>query len=234
MHAAPGAIDENDRMMAALEMLQYANGVAEEKRANPGDDLATVLVNSVVDGEQLSDAEFNLFFLLLVNAGGDTTRNLLAGGMQALFEFPGERERLTGDLDGLLPTAFEEMLRWVSPVIYMRRSATRDAAIGEQAIRAGDKVVLYYGSANRDASAFKDPDTFDVGRTPNDHLAFGGGGPHFCLGAHVARVEIQAMLRQILTRLPDIAPAGEPTWQDSNFIYGPKTMPVRFTPGARA
>jgi cytochrome P450 len=125
------------------------------------------------------------------------------------------------------------MLRWVSPVIYMRRSALRDTVLAGREIAAGDKVVMYYGSANRDAAAFADPDRFDVSRSPNEHVAFGGGGPHFCLGAHVARVEIDVMFRQILTRLPDMEPAGPVEWLPSNFISGPKHIPVRFTAGRR-
>jgi cytochrome P450 len=126
------------------------------------------------------------------------------------------------------------MLRWVSPVIYMRRTATRPCAVAGTPIAEGDKVVMYYGSANRDERAFAEPDRFDVGRTPNDHIAFGGGGPHFCLGSHIARVEIEAMLRELLTRMPDVAPAGPAEWLPSNFISGPKRLPVRFTPGRTA
>jgi cytochrome P450 len=134
----------------------------------------------------------------------------------------------------MLPSAVDEMLRWVSPVIYMRRTATRSCEVAGTPIDEGDKVVMYYGSANRDERAFAEPDRFDVGRTPNDHIAFGGGGPHFCLGSHIARVEIQAMLRELLTRMPDVAPAGPAEWLASNFISGPKHLPVRFTPGRTA
>jgi cytochrome P450 len=151
--------------------------------------------------------------------------------MLALFDHPDERRRLQRDLARLLPTAVEEMLRFVSPVVYMRRTATHDAELGSKKIRAGDKVVMYYGAANRDASVFPDPDRFDVARQPNPHVAFGGGGAHFCLGAHLARVEIAAMLREILLRLPDLEPAGEATWLPSTFISGPKHIPVRFAPG---
>jgi cytochrome P450 len=170
--------------------------------------------------------DFNLFFLLLIDAGGDTTRNLVAGGMDALFKHPDERERLTADL-GLLPTAIEEMLRWTSPVIYMRRTATADTELGGRRIEAGHKVVMYYGAANRDPRAFAEPERFDISRMPNDHLAFGGGGPHFCLGSHVARVEIDAMFRQLLARLPDLQKIGETEWQPSTFISGPKHIRVR-------
>ena len=138
---------------------------------------------------------------------------------------------MQADLDGLLPSAIEEMLRWVSPVVYMRRTTTTATEIRGQRIAEGDKVVMYYGSANRDERAFKDPDRFDISRSPNDHVAFGGGGPHFCLGAHLARLEIRALLREVLTRMPDLEPAGPVSWLPSTFISGPKHMPVRFTPG---
>ena len=234
MHAAPGTIPEYEQAAAAMEMLQYASGVAEEKRRDPGDDLASALVQSEIDGDRLTDLEFNLFFLLLINAGGDTTRNLVAGGMHALFDHPDERRRIQADIDTLMPTTVEELLRFVSPVVHMRRTATTATVIGNEQIAEGDKVVVYYGSANRDAAVFPNPDRLDSGRAPNDHLAFGGGGPHFCLGAHVARIEIAAMLRQILTRLPDIEPAGPTDWQASNFISGPRHLPVRFSPGRRS
>lgn len=230
MHSADPAITPGERGRAIGEMLGYAAGVARAKRAQPADDLASTLVQAEVEGERLTDDEFTWFFLLLINAGGDTTRNLVAGGMAALFDYPAERARLQADLDGLLPTAVEEMLRWCSPVVHMRRTATRDAELGGKTIRAGEKVVMFYGSANRDAAVFAEPDRFDVGRTPNEHVAFGGAGPHFCLGAHIARIEIAAMLREILMRLPDIEPAGPVAWQPSIFISGPRVMPVRFTP----
>jgi cytochrome P450 len=168
--------------------------------------------------------------MLLVDAGGDTTRNLVAGGMQALFEHPAERAKLAAELDSLLPGAVEEMLRWVSPVVYMRRTATRDTEIAGTKIRAGQKVVMYYGSANRDPRVFPGPERFDIGRDPNPHVAFGGGGAHFCLGAHIARIEIEAMLREIFRRIPDVEPTGPAEWLPSTFISGPKHLQVRFTP----
>jgi cytochrome P450 len=226
LHADPASQPEGAALAAVLEMFSYANGVWQEKRAHPEDDLASALVTAEVDGHRLDEIDFNLFFLLLIDAGGDTTRNLVAGGMDALFSRPDERERLTADL-GLLPTAIEEMLRWTSPVIYMRRTATADTELGGQQIEAGQKVVMYYGAANRDPRAFNEPERLDITRMPNDHLAFGGGGPHFCLGSHVARVEIDAMFRQLLTRLPDLQKIGETEWLPSTFISGPKHIRVR-------
>jgi cytochrome P450 len=230
IHTAPSALPEGAQVAAVNEMFGYAGTVIAEKRARPTDDLSSVLLQSEVNGCPLDDIDFNLFFLLLVDAGGDTTRNLVAGGMLALFEHPDERVRLHADLEALLPSTVDEMLRWVSPVVYMRRTAMCDTQLGGQEIAAGDKVVMYYGSANRDASAFIDPERFDVARSPNEHVAFGGGGPHFCLGSHLAKVEIAAMFRELLTRMPDLEPAGPVEWLASNFISGPKRMPVRFTP----
>ena len=216
--------------VAAMEMLLYAANVRNEKLANPGDDIASALVHGhVKEHGELTPEEFNWFFLLLVNAGGDTTRNAVGGGMLALFEHPDQRARLQADLDALLPTAVDEILRWCSPVVYMRRTALRDTTLRGVDIREGDGLALYYGAANRDADVFADPERFDVGRTPNDHIAF-GGGVHFCLGVHIARVEIEIMLRELLARLPDIEPTGEAEWLESNFISGPKSLPVRFTP----
>lgn len=234
IHSATDAVGREAQMAAGIEMLGYAARVAAEKRANPGDDLATRLLHAEVDGHRLSDMQFNLFFMLLVDAGGDTTRNLVAGGMLALLEHPGELTRLRADVDGILPTAREELLRFTSPVVYMRRTATEDTEVAGQAIHEGDKVVLYYGSANRDASVFDAPDRLDVTRTPNHHVAFGATGAHFCLGAQLARVEIDAMLREVLLRMPDLELSGTPEWLASNFISGPRAMPVRFTPGKRS
>ena len=234
MHAAPGTIEDDARLEAAVEMLAYAGEVAALKRRSPGDDLASVLAGARVDGDELTDEEFCWFFLLLINAGGDTTRNLLGGGAQVLFDEPGQRAWLQADLRGRVDTAVEELLRVVSPVVHMRRTATRDTVLGGRSIRAGDKVVMFYGSANRDETVFDDPDLVDLGRTPNPHVAFGGGGPHYCLGAHFARVETRAMLVEVLSRLPDLEPDGEPAWLASNFICGPTHLPVRFTPAPRA
>jgi cytochrome P450 len=229
MHSASEVISEHERSGALMEMLRYALDLAEAKRKHPGDDIATKLLEAEIDGDHLTPSEYSFFFLLLINAGGDTTRNLLGGGMLALFNNPDQRRRLQSNLDALLPTAVEEMLRYVSPVVYMRRTAMSDHELGGKNIHAGDKVVMYYGSANRDAIMFPEADNFDVGRTPNEHIAF-GGGTHFCLGSHIARAEIAVMLREIMTRLPDIEQGGPAEYLASNFISGPAKLPVRFTP----
>jgi cholest-4-en-3-one 26-monooxygenase len=214
---------------AAAEVFAYAAKLTAEKRENPQDDLLSVLLNAEVDGEKLDDMELNVFFLLLVVAGNETTRNLISGGMLAMFENPDQWQRLK-DHPELMPTAVEEMLRYVSPIMYFRRTASRDTEIHGQQIKQGDKVTLWYGSANRDPEAFADPNTFDIGRSPNAHVAFGAGGPHFCLGASLARLEIRLMFEEILKRLPDIHLAGEVSLLRSYFINGFKHMPVRFTP----
>jgi cytochrome P450 len=202
--------------------------VAEHKRRQPGDDLATVLVDAEVDGDRLTDSEFQWFFLLLVNAGGDTTRNLLAAGLQLLFDHPEQRQRLMNDVDGLLGTAIEEMLRFTSPVSHFKRTVMEDVEIRGQRIAKGDRVVMFYGSANRDEDVFADADTFDIGRDPNPHVAFGAGGPHLCLGMHVARVELAVMFRELLTRMPHIEPNGPIERMHSSFIAGIHAMPVRY------
>ena len=223
IHAAPESQAPGAGMAAVVQMFNYARGVFDAKKAAPADDVSSRLIEAGLD-----EIDFNLFFLLLIDAGGDTTRNLVSAGMLALFEHPDEYRRLQSDIEGILPSAIEEMVRWVSPVVYMRRVATRDTEIAGRAVSQGDKVVMYYGAANRDPAAFADPERFDVGRAPNDHVGFGGGGPHFCLGAHVARIEIEALLRELLTRLPHIEPAGPVEWLPSNFISGPKHVPARF------
>jgi cytochrome P450 len=228
IHTAKESLPEGAQAQAAIQMFTYSAGVVADKRAHPGEDLATRLLQAEVGGRRLSDIEFHLFFMLLVDAGGDTTRNLVAGGLLALLQRPDELARLRADLPGLLPSAREELLRFTSPVVYMRRTATADTEIAGQRIRKGDKVALYYGSANRDREAFAEPDRLDVGRTPNHHVAFGATGAHFCLGAQLARVEIDAMLREVLGRMHDLELTAEPEWLSSTFISGPRRMPVRF------
>ena len=212
---------------AIFEMLSYANGIRAAKRERPANDIASTLLAAEVDGEKLTDLEFDMFFLLLINAGGDTTRNLVAGGMLELLRRP-DALRSLRDEPRLLPGAIEEMLRFCSPVVHFRRTATRDVVLGGQPIAAGEKVVVFYASANRDETVFSDPDTFDIGRSPNEHVAFGGGGVHYCLGANLARVEIRAMFSEVLSRLHDMELAGPVERLRSNFINGPRHMPVRF------
>jgi cholest-4-en-3-one 26-monooxygenase len=216
---------------AAMQMFLYANTLAVERKATPRNDLISVLINADVEGERLSEAEFDGFFLLLAVAGNETTRNLMSGAMVALMEHPDQRQRLIDD-PSLMTTAVEEFLRWVSPLIYFRRTLSRDTELGGQPMRAGDKIAMYYPSANRDEAIFEDANVFDVSRSPNPHMAFGGGGNHFCLGASLARLEIKCMFEELLTRLPDMELAGSVSRLRSNFINGIKHIPVRFTPQA--
>jgi cholest-4-en-3-one 26-monooxygenase len=217
-------------MNASFELYAYAQSLADDRRARPMDDIVTTLVTAELDGEKLSDIEFNVFVLLLSVAGNETTRNLISGGMLALMENPDQKERLQGDLDGLLPTAVDEMLRYVSPVQYFRRTATSDTELRGVPIKAGDKVTIWYGAANRDEEVFPEAQRFDVGRTPNEHIAFGGRGPHYCLGASLAKMEIRVMFEEILTRLPDMQMVGDPERLRSTLIAGIKHLPVQFTP----
>jgi cytochrome P450 len=217
---------------ALTQMLQYGTELAARKRADPGDDIATVLLHAEVDGQSLTDFEFNLFFILLMNAGGDTTRNLVAAGIQALMQHPAERQRLEAD-PSLMPSAIEEVLRYTSPVTVFVRTATKDTELRGRPIKAGERAAMFYPSANRDESRFADPDRFDIGRAPNPHLAFGGGGTHFCLGANLARVEASTIIPEVLSRMNDLELAGPVERTRSNLINGIHSMPVRFTPGRR-
>ena len=221
-------VTEEMAQNASMELFAYAAELAAKKRADPKDDLISVLSHSQVEGEQLTELEIDLFFLLLTVAGNETTRNLISHGMVALLEHPDQLARLRADRS-LLPSAVEEMLRWSAPVMNFRRTATRDLELGGQQIAEGDKVVIWYVSANRDEKKFPDPFTFDVGRTPNEHVAFGGSGPHFCLGANLARSEIAIMFEEVLDRLDDIELAGPVSRLRSNFINGLKHVPVTFT-----
>jgi cholest-4-en-3-one 26-monooxygenase len=219
-------------MAAALELYAYASDLFGKKRIGSHDDLMSVLTQVEVEGERLSDLELELFFLLLTVAGNETTRNLISGAMAAFFEFPDQWERLKNDRS-LLPTAVEEMLRFVTPVMNFRRTATSDFELAGQTIKEDEKVVFFHISANRDESVFERPHQLDVGRNPNPHMAFGGGGPHFCLGANLARMEIRIMFEHLLDRLPDIHLDGEVQRLHSQFINGVKHIPVAFTPAAR-
>ena len=219
-------------MNAAMELYAYAAELFGRKRIEPHADLMSVLTNIEMEGERLSDLELELFFLLLTVAGNETTRNLMSGAMHAFFQNPDQWQRLLADRD-LLPSAADEMLRYVSPVMNFRRTVMREAELSGTTVAAGDKIVFFHTSANRDADVFDDPDTFDIGRDPNPHIAFGGGGPHFCLGANLARMEIRVMFEHLLDRMPDIRQDGDVQRLQSRFINGVKHLPVAFTPSAR-
>jgi cholest-4-en-3-one 26-monooxygenase len=214
---------------ASVEMFMYANELAEKKRQEPKEDIVTKLLQPDEEGDVLSELEFDSFFMLLAVAGNETTRNAITGGMYALIQNPEQWEKLQNDAS-LLPTAADEIVRYVSPVMHFRRQATRDIEVGGQLIEKGDKVVIYYTSANRDESVFEDPDVFDITRDPNPHLGFGGGGPHFCLGRHLAKLEIEQLFRALVERVDRVELVSEPRRLRSNFINGIKEMQVRFVP----
>ena len=215
-----------DAEEAAAQIYGYAHELAAERAEHPRDDIVTRLLEPDPGGDRLSTDEFDLFVLLLMVAGNETTRNAASGGMLALFEHPGQWERLRAD-PSLVRTAVDEIVRWVTPVNMFRRTATRDTELHGQKIHEGDKVVVYYSSANRDESIFNSPDIFDVGRDPNPHIGFGGGGPHFCLGAHLARLELRVLFETLLELMSNIELNGTVRRLRSNFINGIKEMPVR-------
>jgi cholest-4-en-3-one 26-monooxygenase len=222
----PGAEGE-----AAAEIYAYAGELAARRREQPADDVVTRLLQPDDAGEVLSTDEFDLFILLLTVAGNGTTRNAAAGGMLAFFEHPGEWQRLRAD-PGLIPTMAEEVVRWVSPVNLFRRTAVQDTELGGQRIAEGDKVVVFYSSANRDEDVFAAPFTFDIGREPNPHVGFGGGGPHFCLGRHLAALELRVLFEALVERMPGIALDGDVRRLRSSFLNGIKAMPVRPDPAS--
>jgi cytochrome P450 len=212
---------------ASANLHQIATALAAERRTDPRDDLMTNLVQAEVDGQRLTDAEIAAFFVLLAVAGNDTTRQTASHALKALTDFPAQREWLLADFDGRISSAVEEFVRWSSPVMTFRRTAVVDTELGGQAISAGDKVVMFYPSGNWDTDVFADPDSFDLSRHPNPHIGFGGGGVHYCLGANVARAQLRALFRELLTQLPDIE-AGEPDLLAGNFIHAVRAMPCTF------
>jgi cytochrome P450 len=218
---------------AGMQLTSLMNALADERRAEPRDDLTSALVHAEGDEETLAPHEIAPFFILLAVAGNDTTRTAISRGMHLLAQHPDQRRLWQNDLENVTPTAVEEIVRVASPVTFMRRTATKDTSVGSHAFAEGDKVVLLYGVANRDPRVFEDPEHFDVLRNPNPHVGFGGPGPHFCLGAHLARREVAVAFRQLLTRLPDIDIVAEPTPLESMgipLVGGIKHLPVRFTP----
>ena len=221
----------DDPNFASRELYGYVNELAKQRRSDPRDDIVTKLINAEVAGERLSELEFDMFMLLLTVAGNETTRNTTAWGMYALMQHRDAYREMRDNPD-CRKLAIEEILRYASPVYHFRRTATQDIEIGGHPIAKGDKVVLWYISANRDEEVFDRPFDFDITRSPNDHVAFGGGGPHFCLGANLARMELRLIFDEILERIPDMQMAGAPQFLRSNFIGGIKHLPVTYTPGS--
>ncbi|WP_077088894.1 cytochrome P450 [Mycobacterium rhizamassiliense] len=222
-------LDFEEFMQVSIDIGAYAAALAEDRRSNHHDDLTSALVEAEVDGDRLSSQEIASFFILLVVAGNETTRNAISHGVLALSRFPEQREKWWANFDELTPTAVEEIVRWASPVIYMRRTLTRDFELSGVKMAAGDKAALYYNSANRDESRFDNPWAFDVARDPNPHLGFGGGGAHFCLGANLARREIRVVFDELRREIPDITVTGKPARLLSQFIHGIKRLPVSWS-----
>ena len=223
-----GEAERQTSMSGEMRMLGYFAEIIEQRRREPQDDLISILLEADVDGELLTQQDILAFCFLIILAGNETTRNAISGGLVTLCEHPEERARLQADMS-LIDGAVEEILRWISPLHHMSRVATADTEIRGQKIASGDRVIMWYPSANRDEDIFPDPYRFDITRTPNDHLAF-GIGEHFCLGAGFARKEIRVMFEELFRRFPDIQTAGPPDRLRSNFINGIKHLPVTFTP----
>ena len=238
-HAAEAAVSWADPVSLGgrnpLEVLvagqmylhEVAGALAAERRKRPGDDLFSSLVSAEVDGDRLSDADVAAFFVLLSVAGNDTTRQTVSHAMKALTEFPDEKAWLVEDFDDRIGTAVEEFVRWATPVMTFRRTAATDFELSGQSIRAGEKVVMFYSSGNSDTEAFDQPELLNLNRNPNPHLGFGGGGVHFCLGAHVARAQLRAIFGELLHQLPGIQ-AGDPAYVPGNFIHAIRSMPCTF------
>ena len=222
--------DFDEFLKVAFDIGAYATALAEDRRVNPRDDLTTSLVAAEVDGERLTSAEIASFFILLAVAGNETTRNAISHGVLALTRYPEQRQIWWDNFSDVTDTAVEEVVRWASPVIYMRRTVTRDIELSGVRMAEGDKVTMWYGSANRDEDKFANPWLFDVTRTPNHHVGFGGGGAHFCLGANLARREIAVVFEELHRRIPDITVTEEPSMLLSAFIHGIKRLPVSWSP----
>lgn len=232
--------EQNDAMLAMNNASQALANLMQELAAHrathPGDDLISKLLSAEVNGEALTPSELAHFFILLTGAGTETTRNAITWGIELLTRFPEQREAWLSDIDGVTPTAVEEIVRWTTPVISQRRTVADDAEpvkLSGQLLGPGDKVLMFYWAANRDPRHFTAPEGFDVRRSPNPHVGYGGPGPHFCLGAHLARLEIGVMFRELLSRIPDIHATADPARLKSPLINGIKRLPVAFTPGTR-
>jgi len=224
------AHDRAELIQAILDLAAYGTELAEARRAHPRDDLTSNLVQAEVDGEKLTSAEIASFFILLAGAGNETTRNAISHGMVALSRYPDEKAKWWADFDGVAGTAVEEIVRWATPVIFMRRTLTADVELGGVRMHAGDKVSMWYNSANRDEAKFDNPWRFDVTRNPNPHFGYGAGGTHFCLGANLARREIRVAFEELRRQVPDIMAVDEPAILKSAFIHGIKRLRVGWAP----
>jgi cholest-4-en-3-one 26-monooxygenase len=221
------AVSPEDVKAAYYQMFMYANALGADRRACPREDIVSMLVHGEVDGDKLTEMDFDMFFLLLTVAGNETTRNALSQGMVALLEHPEQYQKMVDDPSIIGATAVDEVLRYGSPVMYFRRTVNEDVEYEGHHIAAGDKVSLWYASANRDESVFENPNTFDVLRATNPHVAFGGGGPHSCIGMHLARLEMKVLFEELVARVPRLEKLAEPVRLRSNFINGVKHLQVR-------
>jgi cytochrome P450 len=228
----PGEDPLGAMINAGAELVGLLTELSTFRKDRPTDDLTTALISTNIDGEALTPTEVASFFILLLTAGNETTRNSISHGLVAFAEYPDQRALWQADPVGVATTGVDEIVRWASPVNWMRRTVTEQTVLSGQELLPGDKVLLFYGSANRDEDVFEDPSTFDVLRSPNPHVGFGAAGPHFCLGAHLARREIDVMIRELFLRLPDIEVSGEPVQTFSRFVNGIKHLPCTFTPFA--
>jgi cytochrome P450 len=233
----PRLLQGADPSARVFQTIATVHGIAHEliaaRRNKPENDLMTAMVQAEVDGERLTDDDISSIFALLIIAGNDTTRQSIAHGMKALTDFPEQRAWLMEDLDGRLPMAVEEIIRWATPIMTFRRTAAHDTELGGQQITEGDKVIMFYSSANMDTEVFDHPEQLNLSRSPNKHVAFGGGGIHHCLGAQLARRQITATFGELLTRLPDIHVVGEPELGTGNFFHTVMSMTAQFTPEQR-
>lgn len=230
----PDGVDPVSAVLGAgAELRALVQSLGESRRRHPTGDVTSALVNAEVEGERLSDDELASFFVLLVVAGNETTRNAASAGLVALCDHPAQRDRWQAAYDAGAPLAVEEIVRWATPVVFMRRTTTRETVVAGTRLPKGARLMLLYPSANRDPAAFDDPERFDLTRSPNRHVGFGGFGPHYCLGAHLARRELTVLFREVLGRLPDLRIVGEPVRLRSNFINGIKHLPCAFTPETR-
>jgi cytochrome P450 len=222
---------------AGMELTGLMNELAEDRRKNPADDLTSALVHNEVGDDMLDPSEIAPFFILLAVAGNDTTRNAISHGVSLLAQNPEQRRIWQDDVAGVTQTAVEEIVRMASPVTFMRRTVTHDLELGGRSFSDGDRMILFYGAANRDPRVFDEPERFDVRRDPNPHVGFGGPGPHFCLGAHLARREVAVVFRQLFERLPDFEVVGDAVPLESRgipLVGGLKRLPIRFTPSRRS
>jgi len=230
----PRLLQGADPLARVFQTVTTIHGIAHEliaaRRSKPENDLITAMVQAEVDGQRFTDDEISSIFALLIIAGNDTTRQSISHGLKALTDFPDQRAWLLEDLDGRLPSAIEEIIRWATPIMTFRRTAAQDTELGGHHITEGDKVIMFYSSANRDAAVFDHPERLDLSRWPNKHVAFGGGGIHHCLGAQLARRQLAATFRELLTRLPDIRAVGEPELGNGNFFHTVMHMRAEFTP----